>query len=130
MTRAHLQRARDIADNPNVAVVVPVTRRFAWFIPAATIQLRGRAQLVDGTDEAGTRVFRGFWMVRRILHGYSAARRRGETPICFLKITLDPVVRTYMLGVRVWQLRQRMEEGAGKAVLQRGCAPWATARRP
>jgi general stress protein 26 len=117
MTRKHLQKARDIAGNPHVSLVVPLTRRFLWFLPPATIQLQGRAEILDGNDAAGTEVFRHFWMGRRILAAYEQSRRRGETRICFLKITPDPVIHTYMVGFNAWELRKRMEAGAGKVVI-------------
>jgi general stress protein 26 len=116
MTRKHLQKARNIAQNPNVSLVIPLARRFLWFLPPPTIQLQGRAEIVDWTDEEGTDVFRRFWMGRQILRAYQESHRRGETRICFLKITPDPVVRTYMLGYRIWELRKRMESGAAKVV--------------
>lgn len=123
MTRTHLRKARNIARNPNVALVVPLTRRFLWFLPPATIQLRGRAEVLDWSDEAGTGVFRSFWLGRRILDAYAASRRRGETRVCFLKITPDPAVRTYMFGFAAWQLRNRMESGAGKVIIGSARAP-------
>lgn len=117
MTRKHLQKARNIAQNPNVSLVVPLTRRLLWFLPPPTIQLHGHAEIVDWTDEEGTDVFRRFWMGRRILEAYRESHRRGETRICFLKITPDPVVYTYMVGYSIWQLRRRMESGAAKVVI-------------
>jgi general stress protein 26 len=117
MTRSHLQKARDIAHNPRVALVVPVTRRLLWFLPPATIQLRGRAEILDWTDRAGTEVFRRFWLGRRILAAYRASRRRGETRVCFLRVTPDPEVRTYMVGQSLWEIRRRMEAGAGTVVI-------------
>jgi general stress protein 26 len=123
MTRRHLRKARNVASNPNVALVVPLSRRLLWFLPPATIQLRGRAELLDWTDEAGTAVFRSFWLGRRILAAYAASRLRGETRVCFLKITPDPAVRTYMVGYGIWDLRNRMESGAAKVVIGSGRAP-------
>ena len=117
MTRRHLQKARNIARDPHVSLVVPLTRRLLWFLPPPTIQLHGRAEIVDWTDEAGTDVFRRFWMGRRILEAYHESHRRGETRICFLKITPDPVVSTYMVGCGIWELRTRMESGAAKVVI-------------
>ncbi|HSF04411.1 MAG TPA: pyridoxamine 5'-phosphate oxidase family protein [Methylomirabilota bacterium] len=117
MTRKHLQKARNIAQNPNISLVVPLTRRLMWFLPPPTIQLRGHAEIVDWTDDEGTEVFRRFWLGRRILEAYHESHRRGETRICFLKITPDPVVSTYMVGFSIWQLRKRMESGAAKVVI-------------
>ena len=117
MTRSHLQKARNIARDPSVALVVALRRRWLWFLPPATIQLSGRAEILDWNDPVGRGVFRRFWMGRRILEAYAESSRRGETRICFLKITPDPVVRTYMVGYGIWELRTRMESGAAKIVI-------------
>jgi general stress protein 26 len=117
MTRRHLQKARNIASNPNVSLVIPIPRLLLSFIPPATMQLHGHASILDESDEGGIDVFRHFWMGRRILDAYEQSRRRGETRICFLKITPDPAIRTYMVGYTIWQIRRRMESGAGKVVI-------------
>jgi len=122
MTRTHLQKARDIRSDPRVSLVVPIRRRFAWFLPPATIQLRGRAEVIDSLDDVGTATFSGFWIGRRILKAYEKSRRNGEARICFLKITPDPDVRTYMVGSNVWELSRRMEAGAGRVVIATGQA--------
>lgn len=116
MTRRHLRKARNIAENPNVSLVVPLTRRLLWFLPPPTIQLQGRAEILDWTDEEGTEVFTRFWVGRRILKAYQDFQRRGETRICFVKITPDPVVHTYMVGASIWDIRKRMESGAATVV--------------
>jgi hypothetical protein len=113
MTRRHLKKARNIARNPQVSLVVPLQRRVLRFVPPATIQLRGRGEILDWTDVDGTNVFRGFWMGRQILRAYEKSRRRGETRVCFLRITLDPVMRTYGVGHSIWDLRRHMEAAAG-----------------
>jgi hypothetical protein len=120
MTRKHLLKARNIAQNPHVSLVVPLTRRLLWFLPPPTIQLHGVAEILDWSDEEGTGVFRSFWMGPRILKGYKDFQDRGETRICFLKITPDPVIHTYMVGASIWQVRRRMESGAAKVVDPRG----------
>ncbi len=56
-------------------------------------------------------------MGRQILTAYADSRRRGETRICFLKITPDPVVRSYMVGYTVWDLRSGMESMAATVVI-------------
>lgn len=117
MTRRHLKKARNIAQNPRVALVIPLARRLLWFLPPPTIQLSGRAEILDWTDERGSAVFRLFWMGRRILTAYEDASRHGEERICFLKITPDPLITTYMVGSHIWELRKRMESGAAKVLI-------------
>lgn len=119
MTRTHLQKTRNIAQNPRVSLVIPLPRRLLWFLPPPTIQLQGRAEILGWTDASGTEVFKHFWMGRHILSAYQEAYRRGETRICFLKITPDPVISTYMVGEGVWEVKRRMEAGAAKVVIPR-----------
>ena len=118
MTRRHQQKARNIAQNPQVSLGVPVARRLG-FVPPATLQLRGTAELLEWTDPGGTTVFQHFWMGRRILQGYRRSHRAGEHRICFIRVTVDPVVHTYMLGTSLWQIWRRMESGADRVVLDR-----------
>jgi hypothetical protein len=117
MTRRHLQKARDIEADARISLVVPVKGRLTWFLPPGTIQLRGRLELLDGVYQAGTKVFTGFWIGRRILAAYDEARRRGESRICFLRIAPDPVVRTYMVSSSLWHVARNMEAGAGRVEL-------------
>ena len=117
MTRRHLKKARNIARNPHVSLVVPLPRRLLWFVPPATIQLHGQAVILDENDAEGTDVFRRFWVGRRILSAYEHLRQQQETRICFLKITLDPTIRTYGVGYSVWYLRRRMESAGATVVL-------------
>jgi hypothetical protein len=87
--------------------------------------LHGHAEVVDWTDEEGTDVFQHFWMGRRIPEAYRQSHRRGENRICFLKITPDPILDTYMVGYSIWQLRKRMESGASKIVIPPQHRSWA-----
>jgi hypothetical protein len=116
MTRRHLRKAQNIAQDSTVSLVIPLTRRLLWFLPPPTIQLHGQAEILEWTDGEGTDAFRRFWVGRRILKSYGESHRRGETRICFLKITPDRVMNTYMVGSSIWQLRNRMESGAATVV--------------
>jgi hypothetical protein len=60
ITRKHFQRARNIAANPEVSLVVPFTRRLLWWLSPRTIQLHGRAEILDWTDEDRSDVFGRF----------------------------------------------------------------------
>ena len=130
MTRRHLRKARNVAGNPHISLVVPLPRRALWFLPPATIQLTGKAEILDWADRAGIEVFGRFWMGRRILEAYEKSRRRGETRVCFLRITPDPVVHTYMVGSSVWELRKRMESAAATVAIEPARGPAAGAPQP
>jgi hypothetical protein len=112
MTRRHLRKARNIERNASVALVVPLPRRVLRFLPPPTLQLHGRAEILDWWDKGGIAVFDRFWIGRQILHAYAASRKRGETRVCFLKITLEPTVRAYMVGTSIWDLTRDMEARA------------------
>lgn len=112
MTRRHLQKARNIAVNSDVSLVVPVSRRVLFSLPPATIQLRGQAQIVDWTHVEARGAFAGFWLGRQIIDSYRDMHRRGESRICFLRIELDAMIRTYLVGTPIWRARTRMESGA------------------
>lgn len=73
MTRRHLKKARNIAGNPNVSLVIPLARGLLWFLPPPCIQISGRAEILDWTDAAGSEAFRRFSMGRRILAMYEDA---------------------------------------------------------
>ncbi len=92
---------------------MPVRRWFLWFLPPATIQVRGRAEILEATDAEGRAVFQRFWLGRRILKAYDAMERGGETRICFLKVTPQPLIHSYMVGTTVLGLLRNMEAGGG-----------------
>lgn len=117
MTRRHLQKVRNIAANPEVALLVSIPRRLLVQVPPATIQLRGQAQILDSRDEEGNELFSSFWLGRRILKAYRQLQDQGENRVCFLRAELDPVIHTYMVRTPLWQLvRKGMESGSATIV--------------
>ena len=111
MTRRHLRKARNIASNPHVSVVVPLTRRILWFLPPPCIQFDGIAEVVDRTDTEGLESFRSFLVGRKILRMYDEFERRGESRVCFIRIGFGSRISTYGVGTSIWSLIRRMEGG-------------------
>jgi hypothetical protein len=111
MTRRHLKKSRNVAANPNVSFVVPLTRRFLWFLPSSCIQFDGTAEVLDRNDAEGIESFEAFLTRRTILRMYEKFERRGETRVCFLRITPGQVISTYAVEHSVWSLIVRMEAG-------------------
>jgi nitroimidazol reductase NimA-like FMN-containing flavoprotein (pyridoxamine 5'-phosphate oxidase superfamily) len=111
MTRRRLRKTRNLVENPDVSFVVPLTRRLLWFVPPPCVQFQGRAEVLERDDAGGLETFRSFRMGRRILSMYEELALRGETGVCFLRITPDPTLSTYMVGHTIWELMRRMETG-------------------
>ena len=117
MTRRHLRKARDVAAQPSVSLVIPLERRLLWLVPPATIQLNGRAALLPQDDARGLSVFGSFLLGRRILMAYRAMSTRGERRVCFVRIAIDPLARSYMVGVGLASVLRRMESGTASTHL-------------
>ena len=117
MTRRHLLKARNIESDPRVSLVIPVPRPVLTFLPPATIQVHGRAELLDWDDRIGTAVFESFWLGRRILSEYEDAREAGESRVCFVRIVPDPSVRSYLVGTRLWEMGRKMEAASAQVIL-------------
>lgn len=116
MTRSHLQKARNVVANPRVSLVVPVPRLLLWFLPPATLQLTGRAEVIDWTDREATDVFARFWLGRRIVKGYNSLREHGDTRTVCVRVELDPVINSYLIGTSLWRVRSDMRAGAATVV--------------
>ena len=82
------------------------------------MQLRGRAQILDWTDAEAREVFSGFLLGRQIINSYRELHGRGASRICFLRIDLDPLIRTYLVGTSSWRVRRSMESGTATATRQ------------
>jgi len=114
MTRTKLKKARNIMADPNVSFVVPLRRRLLTFVPPPCIQFQGQAEIGDWKDEVGVQAFRTSFMGRMILNMYDDMYRRGDTSMCFLRITPDPVIFTYGFGVSLWEMKRHMEVASAK----------------
>jgi nitroimidazol reductase NimA-like FMN-containing flavoprotein (pyridoxamine 5'-phosphate oxidase superfamily) len=111
MTRRSLRKTRNVLENPHVSFVVPLTRRLLWFVPPPCVQFQGQAEVLERDDPDGVETFQSFAMGRRILSMYEDMARRIEAGVCFLRITPDLQLSTYMVGHSIWELMRRMETG-------------------
>jgi hypothetical protein len=55
MRRRRLRKARNLAENPDVSFVVPLTRWLLWFLPPPCIQFQAGARCCTGTAPAARR---------------------------------------------------------------------------
>lgn len=114
MTRTKLKKTRNIMVNPNVSFVVPLRKRLLTFVPPPSIQFQGKAEIIDWKDEAGVQAFKTTFMGRMILDMYDEMYSRGDHSICFLRITPDPIIFTYGVGVSLWEMKRNMKIGFAK----------------
>jgi general stress protein 26 len=106
------RKARNITRNPSISFTVPVSRRFLRFVPPSSIQFQGTAKLVS-LDESIRRAFGRSLVLRQVL---GAAESSLDEPdgSCFIRITPDPFIFTYGLGVSVMELAKNMGGAMGK----------------
>jgi hypothetical protein len=101
-------KTRNVQSNPNVSLVVPFPHRILSFVPASCVTFRARAMVlpVDHPD--------GVWAFdrQRILRDNMASLNRtdaDEQPV-FLKLTPEPKVLCYGLGIGLRTMRAHREQ--------------------
>jgi hypothetical protein len=100
-TRTTTRKVRNIRAHPDVAFVVPVSRRLLPVFPPRAIQFQGTATVVPNEDDGALRAFDSSWFLRRILVAEQRIVTEGGD-LCFIRIRPDPTVFTYGIGMSVW----------------------------
>lgn len=90
-------KARNVRENPLVAVCIPV-RRFP-FVPPFHVSFQGRAELCERNDAGIVALLDSGRLKAITSHG-----ELDDPDSCFLRITPGPRVATYGLGVPVREL--------------------------
>ncbi len=111
-TRSGNRKIRNIRANPNVSFVVPLPHRVLGFVPPSCIQFQGTAEVREFSDGEAVETFRSSRFLRMILRVESEIA--SHEAACFIRITPDPVLFTYGLGVPVWRLRGRAGQAASR----------------
>ena len=124
VTDRRSKKARNIGRNPNVAFVVPVPRS-PGFLPPASIQFQGTAEIVPVTDETAQKAFNASFVLRMILKAQFAQKR--EVSI-FVRIRPDALVFTYGVGATLFRLMKHVEGASARveipaARLEQGTGP-------
>ncbi|HEX2809097.1 MAG TPA: pyridoxamine 5'-phosphate oxidase family protein [Kineosporiaceae bacterium] len=98
-------KARNIRENPRVAVCIPV-RKYPVGPPMA-VQFQGLAEVLTG-DDPGIKDLLATGRLKRIA-GYGAADKPGT---CFIRVTPGRRISTYGLGVPLVRLLRDVSLGA------------------
>jgi hypothetical protein len=98
-------KVRNVRDNPQVAVCIPV-RRFPVG-PAMAVQFQGTAEVLPG-DDPGIASLLAAGRLKRIV-GLGALKQPG---VCFLKISPRRRISSYGIGVSAWQILRAVWSGS------------------
>jgi hypothetical protein len=118
-TNVRNKKIANIRANPDVALVVPLSRPVFTGLPPACIQFQAVAEVVDETDAGALQAFRSSWFLRTILRTEHHIVAEGGR-ICFVRITPDPVVFTYGFGMSLLTLRRHAGKGARRVPIPAG----------
>ena len=119
MSEPTTAKATNIAHNPNVSFVVPLLRPMLTMVPPACIQFQGKAELLGPNDGEGVQAFRASYLLRMLLKEDQQFDRSGEHSTCFIRVTPDPVIHTYGVGMSVLDLRRHIAEASGRVLIPR-----------
>lgn len=110
-TIASSRKARNVADQPHVAVVIPV-RRLPVGAPPSTIQFQATAALLAVDSHEIVALSRDGRL--------GAITGHGELDLpdsCIIRVDLPRRIHTYGLGMSLWELARDPLGGGGEAVL-------------
>ncbi len=107
-------KVRNVRANPDATLVVPFPHRLLSFVPANCVTFRGRAEIVPRTDPDGGWAFRQ----RRIRRDNAAWLADAEA--VFIKLTPEPKVLCYGLGIGLNRLRRRHTAGSYRTFIPPG----------
>ena len=112
-TRTTTRKVRNIRAHPDVAFVVPVSRRLLPVFPPRAVQFQGTATVVPSEDDGALRAFDSSWFLRRILLTERGIVAEGGD-LCFIRIRPDPKVFTYGIGMSLWENMRRPRSAIGR----------------
>ena len=108
-------KTRNVRSNPNVSLVVTFPHRILSVVPASCVTFRGPAVVVPVDDHGG------MWALdqQRILRDNVTSLRSVDGLAVFLKLTPEPKVLCYGLGVGLRQMRKDREHLAYSVLVDR-----------
>lgn len=110
-TGRNSRKARNIADNPNVGIVIPV-RRVPLGAPPSTLQFQAKAEILPLDDPDLGELHKAGLLKTITRHG-----EMDDPANCFLRITPNGRIHTYGLGMSLWQLARHPLDAFGHADL-------------
>jgi hypothetical protein len=114
LTMPHYIKVRNVEANPQTTLVVPFPHRILGFVPANCVTFRGHTEVVPLSDEHGRWAFAR----RRILRD-NMKWLEGSDAV-FPKLTPDPKVNCYGLGISLREIRRNHTAGGYSVTIPAG----------
>jgi len=111
---ANYAKVRNIKRNPNVSLVVTFPHYWIRFAPASYAMFRGTAQILPENDEEGR------WAMSQSRIGRMNLQTEAEevgVELAYIKITPEPTVFCYGVGMGLMELRSNHENAAYKVTI-------------
>jgi len=114
ITAANYAKVRNIKKNPNVSLVVTFPHYWIRFAPASYVMFRGTAEILPDDDTDGR------WAMSQTRIGRMNLQTEAEavgTEIVYIKMTPEPTVFCYGIGIGIMELRREHENSAYKVTI-------------
>ncbi len=110
VTDKRSKKARNIANRPEVAFVIPAPR-IVGFLPPNSIQFQGTAELLPLADGESRRAFESSLVLRRVLR---LQLEQKEEVSVFVRVHPGRAVFTYGVGLSILQLMKHVEGSSAR----------------
>jgi hypothetical protein len=114
ITQSKTAKVRNILKNSNVSFVVPVARRLFSFVPPSCIYFQGTGRILEIDNQNALEAFRSSYILRENVKLASHIKENELGRVCFIRITSDPVILTYGLGISIMEFRKHAADAASR----------------
>ena len=104
-------KVRNIKRNPNVSLVVTFPHYWIRFAPASYAMFRGTAEIFPDNDSDGR------WAMSQSRIGRMNLQTDTEEELVYIKLTPEPTVFCYGVGIGLMELRRDLESAAYKVTI-------------
>jgi hypothetical protein len=111
---ANYAKVRNIKRNPNVSLVVTFPHYWVRFAPASYVMFRGTAEILPDNDSDGR------WAMSQTRIGRMNLQTEAEligTELVYIKMTPEPTVFCYGVGIGLMELRRDLETAMYKVTI-------------
>ncbi len=110
-TNRRNKKARNIARNSSVSFTIPMMRRVLKFLPPHCVQFQGTGEIIPFDNRDARNAFASSLVLRKTLQ--LEGKHVGRHAV-FIRISPDPVMYTYGLGLSLIGLLRNIGEASGR----------------